>query len=263
MQNETITTEMTIEILQNKVEDQQKLIKELTNENEQLYQQYNHLMVRNNKYLKRIDDLQQIVEDLHKHIQDVQLRTDNPSSSNNNNLKDALDNLHRRIDELHLRNDILQQRTSIMNSNGEMLENRADENYTLRGKVDLKNLFERWKKYPGQDAKNNPNLLKQAKMLAILYENKSLNAATLFSKTGVNGVTGARYVSVLKKYHLIEYKGARKKGQYNMTERGIEFIEGDTNTEQQNLASARQETFLSLQETKSERVTFEVGHSDL
>ena len=49
--------EMTIEKLQLKVENQSKLIKELTNENEELYHQYNHLMIRNGKMLKRVDDL--------------------------------------------------------------------------------------------------------------------------------------------------------------------------------------------------------------
>jgi predicted transcriptional regulator len=219
-------------------------------------------MVRNNKYLKRIDDLQQIVEDLHKHIQKLQTRTSN-SAPANANVKDALDSLNRRIDELHLRNDILQQRTSIINNN-EVLENRADETYTLRGKVDLKNLFDRWKKFPGQGGKNNPNLLKQTKMLAILYENKSLNAANLFSKTGVNGVTGARYVSVLKKYDLIEYKGARKKGQYNLTSKGMEFIESNDLSEQENLSTERKEIFVSSSlEAKSDRLQFDVKNSDL
>ena len=45
------------------------------------------------------------------------------------------------------------------------------------------------------------------------------------NRTGIGGVTGARYVSVLKKYQLIEYTGARKKGHYKITSKGRVFID--------------------------------------
>src|SRR5437016_1455607 len=70
---ENKTEGMTLENLQLKIENQQTLVKQLTEENETLYQQFNHLMVRNNKLLKRIDDLQQIVNDLHIRIEELQL----------------------------------------------------------------------------------------------------------------------------------------------------------------------------------------------
>src|SRR6478736_917655 len=65
--------EMNIETLQHKVTNQNKLIKELTVENEELYHQYNHLIIRNGKLLKRIDDLQRIIDDLHIRIEELQL----------------------------------------------------------------------------------------------------------------------------------------------------------------------------------------------
>src|SRR5437868_4076325 len=64
---------MNIELFQMKVENQQTMIKQLSGENEELYQQFNHLMIRNNKLLKRIDDLQGIIDDLHIRIEELQL----------------------------------------------------------------------------------------------------------------------------------------------------------------------------------------------
>src|SRR5204863_4440126 len=89
----------------------------------------------------------------------------------------------------------------------------------------FKKIFSQWKNFPGQDAKNEPNLRKQALMLIQLHSHKALRAADLFAKTGVGGVTGARYVATLKKFGLINYTGARKKGQYVMTQKGIDFLE--------------------------------------
>lgn len=234
MENETLLL---------KIEKQQKVIEELTAENEQLFQQFNHLMVRNGKLLKRIDDMQQIIDGMHLRIEESQLINDNmlkindglrqnndntksnPGNSNvNNDLRNALDNIHRRIDELHLRNDLLQQRTSILTGEGEaagIIRGRE----TRQSDVNAERLFESWKNYPGQQARNAPNLRKQAQMLIHLFENKSMNASGLFRVTGVNGVTGARYVAVLKHFNLIEYKGARKKGEYYITQQGISLIE--------------------------------------
>lgn len=226
-----------------KIENQQQVIDELTAENEQLFQQFNHLMVRNSKLLKRIDDMQQIIDSMHLRIEESQLINDNMLKindnlrSNNDNasiriermpadneLRGAIDNLHRRIDELHLRNDVLQQRTNILSGGTEKLSLVKTE-AQKQSDIHAERLFECWKKYPGQNAKNTPNLRKQSQMLFHLFENKSLNAATLFQMTGVNGVTGARYVAVLKEFKLIEYKGARKKGQYYITQKGIDLIE--------------------------------------
>ncbi len=235
------------EVLITKVENLQKLVNELTAENEQLFQQFNHLMVRNGKLLKRVDDLQQIIDNMHLRIEELQLINGNllkindnlrvgndtipqrndKRSTNNDNMKGVIDNLHRRIDELHLRNDVLQQRTNILSENNDHLSLSKDGFPTSENKsgIDSEKLFDRWKNYPGQNAKNAPNLRKQSQMLVHLFENKSLNAATLFQKTKVNGVTGARYVAVLKLFNLIEYKGARKKGEYHIAQKGIELIE--------------------------------------
>ena len=234
--------QMDNEVLLQKIENQQKVISELTSENEQLFHQFNHLMVRNGKLLKRIDDMQQIIDSMHLRIEESQLINDNMlklndtlrqrndntpfavagNSTANDNIRGIIDTIHRRIDELHLRNDLLQQRTSILSVSGEssiLLKN--DEHVSS---IDAEKIYNWWRNYPGQHAKNAPNLRKQSQMLVHLFENKSLNAASLFQKTGVNGVTGARYVAVLKQFGLIEYKGARKKGEYFITQKGIDLI---------------------------------------
>lgn len=233
---------MDLETLKAKIENQKQVIDELTAENEQLFQQFNHLMVRNGKLLKRIDDMQQIIDGMHLRIEESQLINDNMLKINDNlrnrndvipvhsesinpgndNVRGLIDNINRRIDELHLRNDVLQQRTSLLTGNESFSVPKSD--LSKSSDVDADLVFEHWKNYPGQHAKNEPNLRKQSQMLIHLYENKSLNAAALFQLTGVNGVTGARYVAVLKEFGLIEYKGARKKGQYYITEKGIELV---------------------------------------
>jgi len=226
-----------------KIENQQLVIDELTAENEQLFQQFNHLMVRNTKLLKRIDDMQQIIDGMHLRIEESQLINDNMLKINDNlranndssfskmermpvdnEFRGAIDKLHRRIDELHLRNDVLQQRTSILSGGNENIGSMKSEQQK-QSEILADKLFDEWKKYPGQHAKNAPNLRKQSQMLIHLFENKSLNASTLFQMTGVNGVTGARYVAVLKQFKLIEYKGARKKGQYYITQNGIDLVQ--------------------------------------
>lgn len=234
---------MDIEALKLKVENQQIVINELTSENEQLFQQFNHLMVRNGKLLKRIDDMQQIIDSMHLRIEESQLINDNMLKINDGlrfsndtttastgkgviekDITGAIDKLNRRIDELHLRNDLLHQRTSIL-SGGNEASGLLKNDFENRSGIDAEKLYDLWKKYPGQNGKNEPNLRKQSRMLIHLYENKSLNAETLFQKTGVNGVTGARYVAVLKQFHLIEYRGARKKGKYYITKNGAELTE--------------------------------------
>ena len=120
----TKITQMDNEVLLQKIENQQKVISELTSENEQLFQQFNHLMVRNGKLLKRIDDMQQIIDSMHLRIEEAQLINDNMLKLNdtlrhrndntplaqsgnvagNDNIRGILDTINRRIDELHLRN---------------------------------------------------------------------------------------------------------------------------------------------------------------
>ena len=90
MSSEHTDSQMTIENLQLKVENQQKLIGQLTNENEELYHQYNHLMIRNGKMLKRVDDLQKIIDDLHIRIEELQLI--------NGNMLQLNDRLRKRTD---------------------------------------------------------------------------------------------------------------------------------------------------------------------
>lgn len=199
--------EMTIESLKLKIENQAKLIKELTNENEELYHQYNHLIIRNGKMLKRIDDYQKIIDDLHIRNEEFQL-----INSNMMQINDKLRNQN----EASLRHRMNQRDIAEASSS-------ADVNLDMQ--LDMDDLYIRWKNYPGQVAHNGPNLRKQVLMLAFLYKTKSLKAAELFGYCGVGGVTGARYVSSLKKFELIKFSGARKKGQYEITSKGIEFME--------------------------------------
>ncbi len=207
MSTESTTEVMSVETLQMKIENQQNIMKQLSNENEELYHQFNHLMIRNNKLLKRIDDLQGIIDDLHLRIEELQLI--------NGNMLKLNDKFRGRNDNSLVSNDTL----------SEELNNSEKINDDLKNKVEFSNVFSHWKNYPGQDAKNEPNLRKQAQMLIHLHRDKALKASDLFSKTGVGGVTGARYVATLKKFGLIDYTGARKKGQYVMTQKGAEFIE--------------------------------------
>jgi predicted transcriptional regulator len=202
------SSEMTIESLRQKIENQSKAIKELTKENDELYHQYNHLIIRNGKMLKRIDDFQRIIDDLHIRNEELQLINGNMLQLN---------------DKLRRRNEF----SSSMNDNNIERVKTSEEinSEKMESEFDLEDLYNRWKNFPGQTAQNGPNLRKQILMLVNLYSTNSLRATDLFNRSGVGGVTGARYVSTLKKFELIRYSGARKKGWYEITGKGIEFIE--------------------------------------
>lgn len=268
---------MEIEALRLKVENQQNVINELTAENEQLFQQFNHLMVRNGKLLKRIDDMQQIIDSMHLRIEESQLIHDNmlkindglraqhdpssrqPGTAADRDVVGAIDKLNRRIDELHLRNDVLQQRANIL-SGGTVATRIAENEPVNHTGVDAEKLYVLWKNYPGQHARNAPNLRKQSMMLLHLYENNSLNAESLFQKTGVNGVTGARYVAVLKQFNLIEYRGARKKGRYFITQQGTDLIE---RTKEENEFSADLLADVPSPKFESQRLKMAIENPDL
>jgi predicted transcriptional regulator len=207
-------------------------------------------MVRNSKLLKRIDDLQQIIDSMHLRVEELQFANGNllkldeveqkggrikaaDAATPSGDMRNVIDNINRRIDELNLRNDVLQKRASLFSqySSDLSLEQQTQEELS-KPKVDLEKLFIAWKNYPGQDAKNAPNLRKQMQMLIHLFENPSLNSGDLFSKTGVNGVTGARYVATLKKFNLIEFTGARKKGHYVITDAGKKMVENTFDSNQ-------------------------------
>jgi predicted transcriptional regulator len=210
--------EMTIENMKLKVENQTTLIKQLTNENEELYHQFNHLMIRNAKLLKRVDDLQKIIDDLHIRIEELQLINGNMMG-----LNDSLRN--RKSDVSGMMEGMSSGRPE------ESHKSFSLSNGSLPRHLDVNDLFDRWKIFPGQIAHNAPNLRKQVLMLAHLYVNQSLNASELFRLSGIGGVTGARYVATLKKFGLIRYTGARKKGSYEMTSEGKAFIESSKRTD--------------------------------
>ncbi len=200
---------LTIESLKLKIENQSKVIKELTKENEELYHQYNHLIIRNGKMLKRTDDYQKIIDDLHIRNEELQLI--------NNNVMQLNDKLRKRNEQtVSLNNDFTG------NQNNINLENEIAK---IETEFDMDDLYNRWKNYPGQVAHNEPNLRKQVLMLVHLYSTTSLRAADLFNRCCVGGVTGARYISALKKFEFIRYQGARKKGNYEIMKKGIDFIE--------------------------------------
>ena len=182
---------MNIEKMMQKLENQQRLIQQLTEENETLYQQFNHLMVRNNKLLQRIDDQQRIIDDMHLRMEELQLISHNQLRLND-----------------RLRSGAPGLRAATQPS----------------GDLDLESLYQRWKSYPAQVSQNAPNLRKQVLMLGLLLKNGSMSAAELFAACEVGGVTGARYVSLLKKFGLIHYSGARKKGRYELTPSGNRFV---------------------------------------
>jgi predicted transcriptional regulator len=200
--------EMTIESLNKKIENQAKVVKGLTNENEELYHQYNHLIIRNGKMLKRIDDYQKIIDDLHIRIEELQLINGNMMQLN---------------DKLRKRKDLSVSFDESNDLNSKSGHEAAIEK--IEAEFNLDELYNSWKKYPGQVAQNGPNLRKQVLMLIHLYRTTSLCAADLFNRSGVGGVTGARYVGTLKKFGLIRFSGARKKGFYEITKMGVEFVE--------------------------------------
>lgn len=244
--------EMTIENLRLKIENQAKIIKELTNENEELYHQYNHLIIRNGKMLKRVDDFQKIIDDLHIRNEELQLINSNMMQIN---------------DKMRSRNEF-----SLTDSGKISSDNSVKDFENSYAKIDaginLQQLFERWRNYPGQVAHNEPNLKKQVLMLVHLYSTPSLRAAELFNVSGVGGVTGARYISALKKFGLIFYTGARKKGCYKITEKGISFIKETPS--QNNLPEIKNESEEKYTDQKSNPVmnrkqlyTIQEDHNDL
>lgn len=201
------SNEMTIENLKQKIENQSKLIKELTVENEELYHQYNHLIIRNGKMLKRVDDLQNIINDLHLRIEEMQLI--------NGNMMDINDKLRNRREVFTGQHTAQKQH---LQSSNEETSNESEMEF------ELEELQQRWKSFPGQVAQNGPNLRKQLLMLIHLHKSGAMRAADLFNKAGVGGVTGARYVGTLKKFGFIIYSGARKKGHYEITQNGKNFL---------------------------------------
>jgi len=227
---------MTIENTHQKIENQANLIKELTRENEELYHQYNHLIIRNGKLLKRIDDFQKIINDLHNRIDELQKIQGNAIQSNE---RQIYANDQRIIHERAKQSEKL---------------SRSNDSITS---VNIEELCLRWKNFPGQMAQNNPNIRKQILMLLYLYSNSPSGSADLFQNAGVGGVTGARYVSHLKKLGLICYTGARKKGHYKMTTAGIEFIENknqSSNEKSERQTNSRAKIFLDSVRSKNVEV---------
>jgi len=193
-----------------KLETMEMLVKQLTSENETLYHQLNHLMIRNNTLLKRIDDLQQAINDLHIRLEESNLI--------NNNLIRSNDHRSTGFDNKNIA-------TSLLRSEAPLRIERDEV-----GNIDLEELFQKWKMFPGQEARNEPNIRKQSLMMAHLYAKGNLSASDLFTHSGTGAVTGARYVATLKKFKMIEYTGARKKGHYRITPKGRQFVEAGFET---------------------------------
>ena len=151
MSTENTSLVMSVESLQMKIENQQNMIKQLTTENEELYHQFNHLMIRNNKLLKRIDDLQGIIDDMHIRFEELQLINRNTMML---------------YDRMKPGNDI-----SFANGDGLMRSNDNNKSLVdeLKIKAEFNKVYYHWKNFPGQDAKNEPNLRKQAQMLIQLH----------------------------------------------------------------------------------------------
>ena len=192
---------MQTEQLQKKIEQQNRLIEQLSEENETLYHQFNHLMIRNNKLLTRIDDQQKIIDELHLRMEELQLISNNQLRIND--------------------------RLRYFPANEKVMPASP----ISAQRIDLEALFIQWKSFPGQKAQNNPNLKKQSLILASLYQQGAMSANELFSACAIGGVTGARYMSSLKDLGLVKYVGARKKGRYELTPEGIRFVaQNDTHT---------------------------------
>jgi predicted transcriptional regulator len=178
----------------------------LQTENEHLYQQYNHLMIRNQKLMKRIDDQQLL----------------------NDKLQDRIESLEQVIDKLRLRNDANSIRSMNFQYQNDNLKEEVIPNVVkLKSSVDLKELITRWGSLAGEKVKNNPTKKRQMQILSLLYENQKMSGLRLFMTCGITGVSGARYISALKKFGLIEFSGFRKDGYYFITEKGKKLVEGN------------------------------------
>lgn len=188
----------------------------LQTENEHLYQQYNHLMIRNQKLMTRVDDQQLL----------------------NDKLQERIEELERVIDRLRQRNDayshgtfqqpqaypaFAQPQTYIDNLNPQVVPIVSG----IKSNINLTELMARWGALAGGAVKNNPTKKRQMQILSLLYEHQKMSGLNLFMTCGITGVSGARYIAALKQFGLIEFSGYRKGGHYLITEKGKKLVEGE------------------------------------
>jgi predicted transcriptional regulator len=182
----------------------------LQTENEYLNQQYNHLMIRNHKLMKRIDDQQMLNDKLQERIA---------------GLEQLINTLRQRNDGMPISVKAQNQIDSSIRDNDNLNSQVVPSVLGLKSNSDVKQLVSRWSSLAGDSVKNTPTKTRQMQILTLLYERQKMSGMKLFIACGITGVSGARYISALKQFGLIEFSGFRKDGFYFITEKGKKLVE--------------------------------------
>jgi predicted transcriptional regulator len=179
---------------QNTLDSLMELKQLLQTENEHLYQQYNHLMIRNQKLMKRIDDQQALNDKMQERIVVMEQIIDRLREGNKNPSIDL---------------------------------KPLPEIASIQSSINMKQLIERWTNLAGEKVKNKPTKTRQMQILALLFQHQQMSSIKLFQACNITGVSGARYIAALKQFGLIAFSGFRKGGFYYITDKGKKLIEED------------------------------------
>ncbi len=196
----------------------------LQTENEHLYQQYNHLMIRNQKLMKRIDDQQQLNDRLQGRIAALENIIDKMRLASFT-ANSASYNQSFQKSEAGGANDSL---NPVVVPNVQGLQSNIHVRPESISSTDLTQLIARWGALAGDTVKNTPTKKRQMQILTLLYDHQKMSGLKLFMTCGITGVSGARYIHTLKQFGLIEFSGYRKGGHYLITEKGKKLVEGET-----------------------------------
>jgi hypothetical protein len=102
------------------------------------------------------------------------------------------------------------------------------ENNNTAGRYHVNNefsvLLRRYALFKKRGKQRDGSLIKQVKMLLLLFKYEQISPASLFAKTGVSAVTGNRYVARLKELDFLQTQGS-KNFHYQITEEAISFLE--------------------------------------
>jgi predicted transcriptional regulator len=185
----------------------------LQTENEHLYQQYNHLMIRNQKLMQRIDDQQSLNDRLQARIEE---------------LENVIDKMRQNRAAIYSTAYISPPEPAASVGIDTLKPSVVPIVPGLKSRIDLTPLIDRWGTLAGDAVKNTPTKLRQMQMLSLLYEHEKMSGLKLFMTCGITGVSGARYISALKHFGVIEFSGYRKGGYYFITDKGKKLVEGET-----------------------------------
>ena len=86
-------------------------------------------------------------------------------------------------------------------------------------------LLNAYRKFKYRNKKNTPSLVKQIKMLLCLYKGYYHSPREIFNACNLTNITGYRYAAKLSEYGLIRCTGRGNTCQYNISQKGKEFLE--------------------------------------